>query len=116
MTSATATPRVVLIDQLAAEWESLGRTRAAVRALEAVAARDPALSDLVRGTTTAPPACPTPFDLVEHLRRAKGRAQREEAARLVRVLLREAECDPFISRLLVQALVPGLVTVAKRLQ
>ena len=42
--------------------------------------------------------------------------QREEAARLVRVLLREADADPFICRMLVQALVPGLVTVAGKLQ
>jgi hypothetical protein len=116
MTPSTTTPRVVLIDQLAAEWQSLGRTRAGVRALESVARRDPGLARLVHGTAAIPPACPTPFDLVEYLRRAKGRSQREEAARLVRVLLREAECDPYISRLLVQALVPGLITLAKKLQ
>jgi DNA-directed RNA polymerase specialized sigma24 family protein len=105
-----------LIDQLAVEWQSLGRTSASRRALESVARRDPGLAHLVHGTSTAPPVCPTPFDLVEHLRRARGRAQREEAARLVRVLLREARCDPFIGRLLVQALVPGLVTLAGKLQ
>jgi DNA-directed RNA polymerase specialized sigma24 family protein len=116
MTVSATTPRVVLIDQLAAEWQSLGRTRAGVRALESVARRDPGLARLVHGTPTAPPACPTPFDLVEYLRRAKGRSQREDAARLIRVLLREAEGDPYISRLLVQALVPGLVTLAKKLQ
>jgi DNA-directed RNA polymerase specialized sigma24 family protein len=113
---APSTPRVVLIDQLAAEWQSLGRCRAAVRALESVAQRDPGLARLVHGTKTVAPTCPTPFDLVEHLRRARGRTQREEAARLVRVLLREAGSDPFIGRLLVQALVPGLVTMAKRLR
>ena len=116
MTSAALRPRVVLIDQLAVEWRSLGRTRAGICALESVARRDPALALLVHGTPTAPPVCPTPFDLVEHLRRAKGRAQREDAARLVRVLLRESGCDPFISRLLVQALVPGLITLAGKLQ
>jgi hypothetical protein len=116
MTSASMRPRVGLIDQLAVEWQSLGRTRAGKRALESVARRDPGLAVLVHGTPTAPPVCPTPFDLVEHLRRAKGRAEREEAARLVRVLLREAGCDPSISRLLVQALVPGLVTLAGKLQ
>ena len=47
---------------------------------------------------------------------AKGRRQREEAARLVRVLLREAEADPFVTRMLVQVLIPGLVTVAGKLQ
>ena len=50
------------------------------------------------------------------MRRASGRSQREEAAHLVRVLLREAATDPFICRMLVQVLVPGLVTVAGKLR
>ncbi len=50
------------------------------------------------------------------MRRASGRVQREEAARLVRVLLREADADPFICRMLVQVLVPGLVMVAGKLR
>ena len=117
MTSAaTATHHVALIDQLAAEWESLGRSPTAVHALESVARRDPRLSALVLGTPTTPPACPTPFHLVEYMRRAKGRSQREEAARLVRLLLAEADTDPFICRLLVQLLIPGLVSVAGKLQ
>jgi hypothetical protein len=105
-----------VIDRLAAEWQSVGRTRAAVRALESVARRDPGLSRLVLGTPTEPPRCPTPLALVEHMRRARGREQRDEAARLVRVLLRESDGDPFVGRLLVQALVPGLVTLAGKLQ
>jgi hypothetical protein len=116
MTSAATTRHVVLLDQLAAEWESLGRSRAGRRALESVARRDRSLSVLVLGTRTMPPTCPTPSDLVDHMRRAQGRTQREEAARVVRVLLREAGADPFIPRLLVQVLVPGLITVARKLQ
>lgn len=117
MTSAaTATHHVALIDQLTAEWESVGRSPHAVRALESLARREPLLSALVLGTATTPPACPTPFHLVEHMRRAKGQPQREEAALLVRLLLREADADPFICRLLVQLLIPGLVTVAAKLQ
>ncbi len=50
------------------------------------------------------------------MRRAKGRRQREEAARLVRVMLREADREPLLHRMLVQALIPGLVTVAGKLQ
>ncbi len=116
MSAPATTSRVALIDQLVAEWQSLGRTRGAVRALESVAGRDPELERLVHGSSTGPPACPTPFDLVEHMRRPSGRAQREEAARLFRVLLREAGTDPFIRRMLIQALVPGLVTVARKLR
>jgi len=116
MPSTTSKQRVALIEQMAAEWTCIGRSRSAVRSLRAVAGRDTGLSLLVVGTDAEPPPCPTPCDLVEHMRQAKGRCQREEAARLIRVLLREAEADPFLSRMLVQALIPGLVTVAGKLQ
>ncbi len=110
-------PRAAVIDQMAVEWRSIGRTADAVRALHAVARRDPGLALLVIGDDQGgPPRCPTPYDLVAHMRRASGRAQRDEAARLVRVLLREAGTDPFIPRLLVQVLVPGLVNVAGKLR
>jgi DNA-directed RNA polymerase specialized sigma24 family protein len=114
-------PRTAVIDQMDVEWRSIGRTRSAIRALQEVARRDPGLGRLVfgdgdgdAGGTPAP--CPTPCDLVVNMRRATGRVQREEAARLVRVLLREAGADPFIPRLLVQALLPGLIGVAGKLR
>ncbi len=110
----TSNRRLALLDQMAAEWHSVGRSPGAVRALRRVARGDDVLARLVLGTGEPPP-CPTPYDVVEHMRRACGRAQREEAARLVRVLLREA-ADPFVGRMLVQALVPGLVAVAAKLQ
>jgi DNA-directed RNA polymerase specialized sigma24 family protein len=116
MPTTTAKPRVALIDQMAVEWGSLGRSRAAVRSLRSVADRDPDLSRLVLGSADRPPPCPTPCDLLDRMRSAKGRAQREEAARLIRILLREAAADPFLCRMLVQALLPGLITVAGRLR
>jgi DNA-directed RNA polymerase specialized sigma24 family protein len=116
MPNATSKQRVAVIDQMAAEWSAIGRSRSAVRSLRLMAGRDSGLAVLVLGTDHDPPSCPTPCDLVEHMRRAKGRRQREEAARLVRVMLREADADPFVSRMLVQVLVPGLVTVAGKLQ
>jgi hypothetical protein len=115
-TAASSRPHVALIDQMAAEWQSIGRSRAAVHSLRTAAGRDAGLSLLVLGADEGPPRCPTPCDLVEHMRRARGRRQREEAARLVRILLREAGADAFLGRMLVQALVPGLVSVAKKLQ
>ncbi len=116
MSTTASKSRVALIDHMAAEWGSLGRSGAAVRSLRAAARRDPVLSRLTLGTTDDPPPCPTPCDLIEHMRHASGRIEREEAARLVRVLLREAGADPFLSRMLVQALLPGLVTVAGKLR
>jgi len=111
--------RTVVIDRMDVEWRSLGRARSAVRVLHEVARRDPGLGVLVFGAgggSGEPARCPTPCDLVTFMRRASGRVQREEAARLVRVLLREAGTDPFIPRLLVQALMPGLVSVAGKLR
>ncbi len=100
---------------MTAEWQSVGRGSAGVEALRRVARRDPALRRLV-GTAAAPGPCPTPYQLVEHLRRASGRREREAAAAVIRVFLREADRDPFVSRLLVQALLPGLIVVASKLQ
>ena len=121
ITTATSTskPRVALIDQMAAEWQSIGRSRS--RRPVAPRSRRPRSGPVPPGPRrlpagVGPPPCPTPCDLVDHMRRASGRAQREEAARLVRVLLREADADPFICRMLVQALLPGLVTVAGKLR
>jgi hypothetical protein len=120
--------RIGLVEQLAAEWKVTGRSGPAVQSLHAVAQRDEGLARLVFGPgetgstaagrrrgTSAPP-CPTPYDVVEYLRRASGRVQREKAARLVSVLLRESAGDPFLARMLVQALLPGLLTVAGKLR
>ena len=116
MPTTTAKPRVALIDQMVAEWGSLGRSRAAVRSLRHVAEHHPDLSRLVLGSAERPAPCPTPCDLLDHMRGARGRAQREEAARLIRILLREADADPFVCRMLVQALLPGLIAVAGKLR
>ena len=101
---------------MADEWHAAGRAPAAVRALAEVAARDHELGRLVLGSNTEPAPCPTPFEVVAHMRRAKGRVQRDAAAHVVRVLLRESGVDPCIDRMLVQALVPGLVGVAAKLR
>lgn len=109
--------RILPIVQLNSEWNTLGRSGAAVRALHLLAERDEHLALLVHGAaTSAPPLCPTPCALIEHMREARGHRDREEAAHVVRVMLREGPADPLVARFLVQALVPGLLTVAKRLR
>jgi hypothetical protein len=109
--------RIVPIEQLNAEWRSLGRSPSAVRVLHTLAERDPELGRLVHGRRPDEPVtCPTPCELIEFMSRASGRAQREEAAALVRVLLREAEFDPLVSRFLLQALIPGMLSIATRLR
>jgi hypothetical protein len=113
--------RILPIDQLNSEWRTLGRSAAAVRALHYLADRDPTFSVLVRGATvglSAPqaPRCGTPCDVIDYMRQATGSRAREEAAALIRTMLREAPGDALIVRFLIQALLPGLLTVAKRLR
>jgi hypothetical protein len=109
--------RIVPIQQLNAEWRTLGRSPAAVRILHALAERDPELDRLVHGTgAEGPGTCPTPYDLITFMGQAAGRQPREQAAGLVRVLLREAGVDPLVPRFLLQALIPGMVSIAARLR
>jgi hypothetical protein len=113
----TLQTRIVPIAQLNSEWSTLGRSGAAVRALHLLAEHDEQLALLVHGGTSPGPApCPTPYDLIAHMREASGKRAREDAAQVVRVMLREAPIDPLVIRFLIQALVPGLLTVAKRLR
>jgi hypothetical protein len=113
MSSTSSKRRIGLIEQLTTEWKVTGRAGPAVRSLQRVARRDEGLARLVFGPD-AP--CSTPYDVVLHLRHASGRVEREEAAHLISVLLRESVNDPFLIRMLVQALVPGLISVAGKLQ
>jgi len=112
----TSSHPVLPLQQLHTDWRSLGRSPAAVGVLHLLAARDPALSALVLGSPALPPACPTPADLVAHMHDSTGRHGREQAAAVVRLMLREAALHPLIPRFLTQALLPGLVTVAGKLQ
>jgi hypothetical protein len=116
----TTRQRILPIEQLNTEWRTLGRSPGALRALHLLAERDPGLSLLVHGPASGsvalPPACPTPCDLIDHMRQAKGNRGREEAAALIRLMLREARIDPLVVRCLIQALLPGLLTIAARLR
>jgi hypothetical protein len=109
-------PQVTPIDILNTEWNSLGRSRNAVRVLHLLAERDANMGQLVYGLTPQPRSYSTPFELVEFMTRASGRVRREQAAAVVRVLLRESDLDPLVSRFLIQALIPGMLTVASRLR
>jgi hypothetical protein len=117
--------RILPIEQLNSEWRTLGRSEDAVRALHHLAERDPQMARLVVGSegtggdgpdAALPPPCPTPAALIDHMRRAAGGRGREDAAALIRIMLREAPGDALIARFLIQALLPGLLAVAKRLR
>jgi hypothetical protein len=109
--------RIVSIEQLNAEWNILGRSPDAVRAFRILTRRDADFRRLVHGPRPGdPPAYETPYDLLEFMGKATGQKRREQAAGAIRVLLREAEAHPLISRMTLQALIPGMVTIARRLR
>ena len=116
----TPRQRILPIEQLNTEWRTLGRSARAVYALHHLAEHDADLAALVHGPGSgspgSPPACPTPCDLIDHMRQATGSRGREEAAALIRLMLRESPLDPLIVRCLIQALLPGLLTIAARLR
>lgn len=102
------------LDQLARDWETRRRSPASQDALQALARSEPDvarvraadLGDLVEaligssGTTRQP---------------CRGRPERDCAAALFRAMLRSGRVHPMVPRALVQALLPGLVGVARRL-
>jgi DNA-directed RNA polymerase specialized sigma24 family protein len=107
--------RILPIELLNSEWHTLGRSAPAVRALERVASSDETLGQLV-SAAAGNAGCPSPYDLIEHMRRATGKRRREDAAAVIRLLLRQADIDPLVSRFILQALLPGMITVAGKLQ
>jgi hypothetical protein len=94
------------IDQLSAEWETVGRGRESQRVWRALTKREP---DLASGGIS------DLYDLVAHLRDAPGNGDRTAAALVVRAMLRSEGIDPLLARAILQAILPGLVSVARRL-
>jgi hypothetical protein len=94
------------IDQLAAEWETVGRGRESENAWLALTGREPDLASV---------AVSDLHDLVAHLRGAPKAGGRTDAALIVRAMLRSEDAHPLLPRAILQALVPGLVSVARRL-
>ncbi|MGH8989517.1 MAG: hypothetical protein ACRDXC_13140 [Acidimicrobiales bacterium] len=108
MTTDTLQP----LDRLALDWESRRRSQASRDALQALAGSEPDVAQLGAADLG---------DLVDELivsRRGAERAassDRDRAGALFRAVLRSGHAHPLLSRALVQALVPGLVGVARRL-
>jgi hypothetical protein len=102
------------IDRLADDWEARRRSQASKDALRALARVEPEvarvgannLGDLVEALVGSPTA---------GCREGRGHEERERAAALFRATLRSGRVHPLVSRALVQALVPGLVGIARRL-
>jgi hypothetical protein len=94
------------IDQLGADWQVLARSPRAREAMVALSAAEPEIARLELSDLGA---------LVLRLRRAGSPTERERSAALFRALLRSQGVHPLLARASLQALVPGLVGVARRL-
>jgi hypothetical protein len=94
------------IDRMNAEWGWMGRCSESRAALRSLAAAEPDVAELGAHNLA---------DLVERLRLARDAAGRDHAASLVRAMLRSSAVHPLVPRALLQALLPGLVNVARRL-
>lgn len=99
-------PTLRPIDQLTAEWAVVSATPESRRALEALAKAEPLIAELQTADLGA---------LISTLRRADSPASRTLAARTLQAMLRSQSAHPLVSRAILQALLPGLVTVARRL-
>jgi hypothetical protein len=94
------------LDQLGADWQVLSRAPEAAAAILALAAAEPEIAAL--GVRDA-------GELLDTLHRAGTQAEREHSAAIFRAMLRSLDVHPFVARAALQALVPGLVGVARRL-
>jgi len=94
------------IDALNAEWRTICRTRASCTALQALADAEEEIAALrVRNLG----------ELVEAQSQVGGVSDREDRAQVLRAMLRSQRVHPLVPRATLQALVPGLVGVARRL-
>jgi hypothetical protein len=91
---------------MTAEWASTSRSRASRQALILLAEAEPPVADLGVGDLG---------DLVDALRVVGSTVARERAAGVLRAMLRSQAVHPLVPRAILQALLPGLVTVARRL-
>lgn len=96
------------IDRMASEWEAIGRSEDSRLALQLLAASEPAIASA--GVSDL-------GQLVDSLRCSGSGPEsvRADAAFVIRAMLRSEAVHPMIGRAILQALVPGLVTVARRL-
>lgn len=102
MPSVTRRP----IDQLTAEWRVTSRSAASRTAARLLAAaEEPVAALAVRDLG----------ELVDTLRHARAPGQRASAALVLRAMLRSQSVHPLVPRAVLQAMLPGLVTVARRL-
>lgn len=94
------------IEGLEGDWNARRRAGPSVDALRRLAAAEPVIAELQVADLG---------EVVGRLRQAREGGDPVRAAAVVRAMLRSAAVDPLVPRAILQALVPGLVGVARRL-
>ena len=94
------------IDQLAIDWQASSRGGQSKQAYELLAAVEPDVASVTANDL---------HDLVRKLREAIGSPSGSWAPKVLQAMLRTQSVHPLVSRAVLQALLPGLVTVARRL-
>jgi len=95
------------IRQLRREWQALGTAPASRAACHRLAAREPAVDRLGVDDLA---------QLVAALSPSSSRLSRNEAAAVVAAMLRSADADGLIPRAIVQALIPGVLALYRRIE
>ncbi len=98
--------RLQPIDQLTVDWRAVGRGTESERAIRLLSVHEPVVA--ATGSRDL-------HELVGQLRDAIGDERATWAPAVVQAMLRSANLHPLIPRSILQAIVPGLVTVARRL-
>lgn len=94
------------IDQLTLDWIALGRSPESRLAMERLSEREPSVAAIGANDLD---------ELVKSMRAAIGAPEASWAPAVVQAMLRSQSVHPLVSRAMLQALIPGLVTVARRL-
>jgi hypothetical protein len=97
------------INRLDADWRATRRSAASKDALRRLAAAEEVVAALCLADLA------DLGDLVDALRHPKDAADRARAARIIQAMLRSQGVHPLVPRAVLQAILPGLVSVARRL-
>ncbi len=95
------------IRQMRREWQALGTAPASRTAYRCLAAREPVVGRLGVGDLA---------ELVATLSPSSNRLSRDEAAGVVAAMLQSADAHELIPRAIVQALVPGVLSLARHFE
>jgi hypothetical protein len=95
-----------IIDRMNVEWQSTGSSPESRRAASLLACREPEIAAIDADDLDL---------IVRRLRRANRPCERVWAARIVSAMLRSGNVHPLVPRAVLQAILPGLVSVARRL-